>query len=155
MAYLLSSPSPNYVEAENMRRRLLSLSVSIKMAWPQGGRFSKKGSLPTALRDSIVDIVRSLPSPLPTNAGEVPIAMYSSSDPDLLTTVGRAVDTALLLLADDQLERLYSRSVTVIDHGSDGSPEIHTLGAPSVGELVTRIMAGLSEISTVLSRRSA
>ena len=140
-------------EVEYCQRRLLSLRSRIEFLWPQLTRGLRglvaRNGLSKAQERSIKAILASLPA-LAADADGAPVAFGQPED-DLLTAIGAVADAGFVLLEDEDLTRLYRGPVAVMEPGPDGALALDTLAAPTVGDLISRLLSGLEQIGQVLS----
>ena len=134
-------------------RHLLTLGGNIKLHWPvlvHGPlRLLGPGGLSKVQEGSIHAILAALPR-LTLDADGLPVS-FDQADPDLPRAVEQVIDTGLLLIDDRDLSRPYQRPVMVMEPRPDGLLELDTLGNPTIGELLSRLTAGLEAIDWVLA----
>ena len=140
-------------EVEYCQRRFLSLRSRIEFLWPQltrglRGLVSHNGLSKTQERS-----IKAILSSLPTLAGEVDGAPQAFGQPedDLLSAIGAVADAGFVLLEDEDLTRLYRGPVAVMEPGPDGALALDTLAAPTVGDLLSRLLSGLEQIGQILA----
>jgi hypothetical protein len=132
-------------------RRLLSLRTRIETNWPvAGGLFGRRPDLPPVKQATIADLLTSLPTPLPMRPGGDPEPIIRTSDTEMCSIAGRAVDAALALLDEATLETIYPADVTMLaTRGYDSEGPITVSGA-TVGLLVATIIGTLEAISEII-----
>jgi hypothetical protein len=140
-------------EVEYCQRRLLSLRSRIEFLWPQSSRglrgLMSHNGLSNTQERSIKAILASLPA-LAVDADGAPQAFGQPED-DLLTAIGAVADAGFVLLEDEDLTRIYPKPVELMEPGPDGALALDTLAAPTVGDLISRLLIGLEQIGRVLS----
>ncbi|HEX7590398.1 MAG TPA: hypothetical protein VF375_00465 [Candidatus Limnocylindrales bacterium] len=132
-------------------RRLLSLGTRIETNWPTSGRIFGRGpELKPDVQATVVDLLTSLPTPLPMAPGGEPEPIIRATDTDMRCIAGRAVDAGLALLDGATLESIYPAEVTMLATRSHDSEGPITVADATVGLLVATIVGTLEAISEII-----
>lgn len=136
---------------DDSRRRLVSMRTRIETDWPsRGGLLRRRSSLDPVTQATIADLLAALPCPLPLEAGGKPVPLIEVGQVDHRAAAGRAVDAAMALLAGASLDTVYPGEVTLFESHRAGAAEPITISDPTVGLLVSTIIATLEAISEVV-----
>lgn len=143
------SATPN-----DLRQRLLGLHSRIIFAWPpeptRREKLLGRGGLSRKSIERLRVILFAFPTPLPLEAGGKPDFIMSPKDTDLLAAIDRAVGSAFVLLGQEDIHGPYEGYVTVMGTGRPEDIGIKTLIKPSVFEVVSLIIEGLTSIAQCL-----
>jgi hypothetical protein len=133
------------------RLRVMALRARIDAYWPaeSGGLLKRRAK---DKDDVLTRLVAALPTPLPCDLPGVPVDVVRESDADLRVPISRAVDAALLLMEDDDLERkcpgkvnMFANLGAVDDRA--WRPDAIEVVDPSVGLIVGTIIGILEAIA--------
>jgi hypothetical protein len=142
------------------RLRVMALKARIDAYWPAESSGLLKRRAKDKDDDVLTRLVAALPTPLPCDLPGVPVALVRESDTDLRVPIGRAVDAALLLMEDDDLERqcpgkvnMFANLAAVDDRA--WRPDAIEVADPSVGLIVGTIIGILEAIAERLMNGGA
>jgi hypothetical protein len=135
--------------AASYRLRLLSLHSAIVATWPQNGWFGW-GGLSSKREESIYQILRALPLPLPVNTDDKPGYFFQAADKNLLAVIDAVVDAGFVLLGNENLGRLYPAPLARIETGTSGRLTLSLLPSPSVEYLLDLLVGGLEAVAQVI-----